>query len=344
MPDVLLTVGGRRYAGWQTVRIRRGIEQIAGAFELTVSERWPGRKTPWPIRPGDACTMAADGTTVITGHVDDVLPGFDATSHSLRVTGRDATGELVDCSAVHPSGTWEARTLLQIAGELCQPFGIPVSGPDGKPFRRFSLQQGETVHEAIERLCRFRGLLPVSDGQGGLVLTTAGTERVPVRLVQDENILAASGRLSNRDRFSRYTVKGQMSGDDFTEPEQHAAPSATVDDPGVMRYRPLIVIAEGPGDSGQLKDRARWEAAVRRGRSSLVALTVQGWSHPGGLWQPNTRVIVTSPWLQMDAEMLIVAVTLVLDEQGTRTELEVCKPEAFKRLALPEPDGGDDLW
>ena len=53
MPEVILTVGGRQYGGWKSVDIRRGIEQIAGSFELSVTERWAGQDQMRPIRQGD---------------------------------------------------------------------------------------------------------------------------------------------------------------------------------------------------------------------------------------------------------------------------------------------------
>ena len=61
---------------------------------------------------------------------------------------------------------------------------------------------------------------------------------------------------------------------------------------------------------------------------------MQGWAANGALWQPNTRVKVTSPLLWLDdAEMLIVGCTYSLDNwSGTLTELAIARPDAFELL------------
>jgi prophage tail gpP-like protein len=340
MPNVVLSVGGRDYSGWTGVRIQRGIEQLCGQFSLTLTERWQGQDTPRPVAPGDACTVAADGQVVITGYIDDVLPQFDAQNHLLHVSGRDATGDLVDCSAANAPGRWENRTLLQIAEEICRPFGIRATAAAdvGPRFRAFAIQPGESAFEVIDRLCRFRGVLATSDGAGGLVFTGPGEVRVPVRIVQGENMLAGFGAYSIRERYSSYTVKGSDSGFNESTPEQNASPVGAAEDPNVPRYRPLILIAEGSADAAKLKARAVWEAAVRRGRSRRATVAVQGWSHPGGVWAPNTRVSIDSSFLGIEGDMLIAGVTLTHDESGTRAELEVCAPEAFAALAISEDE------
>jgi prophage tail gpP-like protein len=69
------------------------------------------------------------------------------------------------------------------------------------------------------------------------------------------------------------------------------------------------------------------------GRGSRATITVQGWSHAAGLWQPNQLVRVTSALLDVDDDLIVAGVTLTLDEKGTLAELSVCRAEAFDVLA-----------
>jgi prophage tail gpP-like protein len=342
MPDVVLSVGGKRYAGWKEVEIRRGIEQVAGTFELSVTDRWSGTEQAWPIKHGDPCTVTADGQVLITGYVDDVLPFFDAGQHGVTVVGRDKTGDLVDCSAIVKSGEWRGRTLFQIAKEIAAPFGIQVidQAQASVPFKSAALQEGETAWEALERAARMRGVLLISDAQGALVITRAGTQRISTALVQGENILAARGTFSLRDRYSEYICKGQDVGFDTSTPEQNAQVKAQAQDRNVRRYRPLIIVAEDIANARGLKDRALWEAAVRMGRSSRPQITVQGWQHAAGLWLPNRLVPVDCPYLYLAGDMLTVAVTYRINDNGTVAAIELCRPEAFKLLPVPETDDG----
>jgi prophage tail gpP-like protein len=267
--DVTLKVNGSDYRGWKNIEVSIGLEQIAGSFRLTASDRWHGQEKAWPILAGNKCTVLIGETTVITGYVDEANPGYDAFSHSLNVSGRDATGDLVDCSAIYKTGQWSGVNLLKIAKDLCGPFGISVKADAdvGKAFPKFALQDGETVFEAIERAAKQRGVLLLSDGRGGLVLTRAAQSRIDAALVKGENIEQGSGTFSHKERFSQYIIKGQSpGGDGYSDPAHHAQLKAQNTDDSVTRYRPLIVYAE-QGDGSTYADRAVWERNVRAGRS-----------------------------------------------------------------------------
>jgi len=327
-----LKVDGAFYGGWTSLRVSRSIEQMAGTFELEVTEHWPGQPLAAPIRPGHACQVLLDGTPVITGYIDTVEPSYDANSHTVRVTGRDQTGDLVDCSAVHKGGQWHNVGIATLARDLIAPFGIKlvIETDTGAAFSGHKIEPGETVFECLERAARMRALLLISNPLGDLVITRAGRSLVPVQLEEGQNIKSARGEFSWKDRFSTYTVKGQDKGTDEWYAENAAHPSATVRDSAITRYRPLVVLAEEHGHGATLRDRAEWEKNVRMGRGNRGSITVQGWRHAGGdLWQPNSLVRVRSPLLWLDADMLIVGCTWTLDERGTHTELTIARREAF---------------
>jgi len=331
-----LKVDGVYYGGWKTARITRSIEQLAATFELEITDRWPGQLAPLPIKPGQKCEMFLDGERVVTGYIHTTSPDYDANRHAIRVAGIDKTGDLVDCSAIHKSGQWNNVKLDTLASDLIKPFGIKlvVAADVGKPFASWNIQEGETVFECLERAARMRALLLTSNPAGDLVITRASGDLIEHGLVEGQNIKAARGDFSWKDRFSRYTVKGQgrLGADGDTE---HSAPSGLVVDAVISRHRPLVVLAESHSENATLRDRAEWERNVRRGRGARGSVTVQGWRHAGGgLWQPNMLVPVTSPWLWLESTpMLVVACTWTLDDSGgTLTELAISRPDAFQLL------------
>jgi prophage tail gpP-like protein len=336
--DVTLQVEGVNYRGWKSIEISIGLEQIAGSFKLTVSDRWHGQNQAWPILPGSECTVTIGDTTVITGYVNETNPEYDHKSHGLTVNGRDATGDLVDCSAIYKSGQWSGVNILRIAKDLCSPFGIDVDTDVdvGKKFAKFALQEGETVFEALERAARQRGLLLLSDGIGGLLITRAAESKIDAALIKGKNVERASGTFSHKDRFSEYIIKGQSPGGDvFAEAAHHAQLKAKSEDETVTRYRPLIVYAE-QGDGTTYKDRAVWERNVRAGRSARLDYTVTGWEYKSGsLWLPNRIVPVRDDYIGADMDMLIVRCTYLLDDSGSKTRLELCRREAFDLVNLP---------
>lgn len=343
MPDrVNLSVDGAIHAGWTSVSINRSMENIAGTFSLSLSDRWPGSAGSRPIRPGSLCTLSIGDDVVITGHVDDVSPSFDSTSHSISITGRDATGDLVDCSAANEPGEWTERSLLQIIEALCKPFGITARAAIyvGKKILTFRINEGETAFEAIELACRMRGVLSVSDGQGGLILTRASEAvRITNNLTSGKagNIISGSGKSSWKDRYSEITVKGQQRGTDNTSGADNAEPYASTTDPNITRYRPLIVLAEDQGDAATFKERALWEASVRRARGRTATVTVQGWrGEDGSLWQPMSITNIEAPEIGLNGEMLITAVDFTLSARGSLTSLSLSPPKAFELIAVPQ--------
>lgn len=341
-PDLRLKVDGTLYGGWQDIRIRRSIEQIAGTFELSVTERWSGQGTPRPIRPGAECQVLIDGKPVITGYVDDVNISYDANSHTVSVSGRDKTGDLVDCTAIHFQ--FPNFTILDAAQRLCKPFGITVSADTdvGGKFSTYTKNIGDSVFAALDGAAKIRGVKLLSDGNSGLVIARAGTVRLPALLATGDNILACSASFSHKDRFSEYTVTSQQELDDSALFAKGLLLKATSEDPIITRYRPLTVIADKLNDLKSTQERADYERNVRYAKSQQFQYSVQGWKYDeANLWPINSLVAVKDDFLGLDADLLITGVDLLLNDSGTRTELTLMPREGFDLLPLPE-DG--DTW
>lgn len=337
--SVELLVSGRLYGGWTRLAIQRSIEQVAGGFALDLTRRWPGADLPVGIVAGLACQVRIGGEPLITGYIDTVETDLAAERASLRVEGRDKTGDLVDCSALHKTGAWRGATLHQIASDIAAPFGIRVNlDADVKePFKRFALDDGERAFDAIERAARLRGVLVTSNETGDLVLTRASTAHSGVTLKEGLNLKAISATHSWRERHSVVQVKAQVPGDDDENGTQAAHLKASAPDAGINRYRPLVVMAEHGTSSAGLADRARWETQIRLGRGQRGRATVVGWrtdgnGFEGALWRPNTLVTIDSPTLNLYGDMLIVGCDWGLSNEGTFTDLTFARPEAFELL------------
>ncbi|MCH3877433.1 hypothetical protein LZC34_09770, partial [Campylobacter jejuni] len=54
---ITLVVGGQAYGGWKSLEVERGIEQLAGEFQLTLTHRWPGEEAPIGLREGLPCEV-----------------------------------------------------------------------------------------------------------------------------------------------------------------------------------------------------------------------------------------------------------------------------------------------
>lgn len=337
--DVTLVVDGRVHTGWTGINIRRSLDAMTGSFNLSLTSRETTDAGLRFVRALAPCAVSCDGETLISGSVDRVSIALSGQDHSIEVAGRDRAADLVDCSAIAQPGSWKNTRLETIVGDLVKPFGVTVrfTAPSGPAIRRFALQQGETVQAAIERLCRFRALVAWSQPDGSLTIGNPAAGTPVGRLVEGEHFEELAIDHDVAERFSRYLVKGQSSGDDQASGKTVSQLNAQATDPAIDRYRPLIIIAEEQSDTAALGTRAQWEANVRAARAQTFRGTVPGWRDPAGkLWRPDTQVQIVAPSLDVDMVMLVVAAEMVRDDSGTRTLLELQRPEAWSQLPVPE--------
>lgn len=335
-----LRIGANRYEGWTEISVTHSIEQAASGFELSLTDRWAINQTPRQVHPDDACLLSLNGQPLINGFIDAARPDYDARQRRLRVSGRAKTCDLVDCSLPIEGGQFKGQSLVQLAKAFGAPFGIEVintvaeaNQPVGGDWQ---VEPGETGFESLERAARFARCLLTCDPAGRLVITRAGSDVLPVHLRQGELILEAEGSYDHRDRFSEYRIMGDAtSGGDFDALDGEAVTQnlGQARDPGVRRYRPLVLIGEDNLDNHKAGLRADWEMRRRRARAQTVEVTVQGWNLPDStrLWPINHQVPVTCPWLGLSNQLLLItAVTFTQNDQGTRSRLSLMPREGFE--------------
>lgn len=345
MPRIGLKVNGAEYRGWESASVTLGIEALAGSFDLSVSDRWSKEK-PWPILEGDQVSVELEGQQVIVGFVDNRNLGFDANSRSFGVTGRDVTGDLVDCSAVPTSWQFNGVPLDALIRSLCEPFGIPVAVigdlqlPD--PPVTFAINPGDKVSACIERVTRLGGFLAYSDGRGGLILSRAGSARMSTALIEGVNLKSANASFNASARFRRYIVTAQTSGSEFANGDQAAFIQGEATDPNIRESRTLLIRAESSQSPASAANRAQWEAAIRAARGGSLECEVNGWTtRDGNLWPLNKVIHVKAPKIAIDDDFLISATTFAVSPQnGTTTRLSLRRPSAF----TPQPETPVDPW
>ena len=330
-----LTTGGYEYSGWEAVSVTRTLEEACSSFSLALTEDVDAAGDAIRPRPGDECTIDIGSSRVVTGYVDAVTMAHDGTSHTLEVTGRSKTQDLVDCSIVTEPFQYRNRTMTDIATVLAAPYHVTVTDEEGieNTIPRFVCETGETPFDAIERLARDQAVLVTDNEYGELVLTTVGQLELPP-LAHPGNILSARLTADASQRYSHYTVKAQTVGDDDNFADVVAGIDALIEDDDLRRYRALVIRGERAMSAAAAKKRAVWEAVTRAGRSAQVEIAVQGWRGPDNvLWEVNGLTWVTDAVIGVDAVLLTIAVTYSYDSSGQRTTMLLAPPGAY----LPEP-------
>lgn len=334
--ELTLLIGQHKIAGWQSVRVTRGIERCPSDFDISLTERFPGQAAAVVVQPGDACQVFIGADLVITGYVDKFIASIASGQHQLRVTGRGKAQDLVDCSAEWPGGQVPNSTALEIARKLAAVYGITVNGLSGKLIKQFNIMFGETAFDIIERICRYSQLLVYDEPDGNIVLTQVGTTRAASGFVEGINVEQAQAVFAMDQRFSEYDTS-VMSMALLNDLGVANYIQFKAYDPAVPRHRLRYLIVESGDEAGfpVSKARGEWEAARRAGRGNHLTVTTDGWRDSSGiLWTPNTLAPLQIPSCKIvKQEWIIADVTYQMDDNGRHATLTVMPPAAFS----PQP-------
>ncbi|MFM0270094.1 Mu P family protein [Paraburkholderia aspalathi] len=336
--DLILIAGAQAISGWTDVRVTRGIERCPSDFNLGLTEAFPGETEEVIVQAGDPFELHIGSDRVITGYIDEYVPEYDADSHSIAAAGRGKCQDLIDCSAVWPSGQISGTSALDVASKLAAHYGISVTCDiEGlPPIPQFNIFIGESAYDIIERISRYSQLLVYDTPDGNLLLTQARQIQHVGGIAEGINAQHARVRYSASQRFSKYTVFTQ-SVETFNDAGVGANVIVSVEDVGVRRTRERYIVAEAvQGYADLAKRRAVWEMNRRIARAAEITVTTDSWRDGAGtLWTPNTLVPVTLPKLKIVNEVwLLGEVTYIRnEEEGTIAELTIMRPEAY----LPEP-------
>ena len=361
--QIYIDANGKTFTGWLESTIERSLENLAGTFTIPVSQ--DPTQPPSVVR-GDAVVVRIGSTVLVTGYVLATGGAVSRSDSGLSITGRDRTGDLVSCSAIHQGGMWASSSIKKIAADLCKPFGIDVvvaPGTDlGAAITGFKLEHGETVANALARAARLRGVLVTTDGKGKLLITKAGKTRFEGAVVVGENVIKVDDIGSDAERYSHYIAVGQGGGVGALKilsvnatATANPSPAGTtgttaskggnrknpghktvVVDPEVRRYLPLIVKAEGHSSPAELEQLATHTMRVKRGHSVGFKYLIEGWTWRGKPWPVNARVAVYDRANGFDGqEMLICSVkSSVTRDKGDTTELLLRPIDAYDTLPI----------
>lgn len=338
MSDIIsIEVDGQEYSGWTELSMRRSIEALCGSFEFSSMNRWAINGERWELFPGSECRIRIGDEELAHAYIDGVSVDISGDNHILKVSGRDKTADLVDCSAPSSPSSYRNMDLLTLAKELCRPFGISVSASSAGPkFSVFRVQSGETVFEALNKAAKRRAMLLTTGRVGNLVITNTGSTRAHDSLVIGDNVLRATGIYDYANRYGAYMIKSadRTVGKGWNAQTISIFAEATDDD--IFRHRPLIIRGDGVQTTKDAQNQVRWEAWMRAAKAVRASAVVRGMRQSNGsLWEVNTLVWVDFPQMLIAGDMLISSIEYQQNSGGTLTTMELTRPDAY--AAEPAP-------
>lgn len=331
-----LTVKGQRLTGWQRVSVTRSLESVPASFDIQVTEKYPDTAQV-DARAGDPCTVQIGSDLVLTGYVDRYVATISGADHTIRISGRSKSEDLVDCAAMvevsdMPGGQIMGGTALTIAQTLAGHYNVGVRSlvDDLEQVPQFNVDLGETCWEVIQRVNRFSKVVAYDMPDGTVVLARAGSETMASGFALGVNMESAEVTFSMDQRFSIYEAHFLSSMVMGNEWGPGGAPIIT--DPGVPRFRKRYVISE-QSQLGQslAKDRAEWERNNRMGHGAILAFSTDSWRDKDGkLYAPNHKAPIKADLLKLVTDDWIIAtVSYRRDENGQHADITMMDPIAF---------------
>lgn len=350
------------YTGWESVSMSRAITSLCGSFEVTLADEDDGKD--WRLVAKKNCVIKLGGEKLLTGFIDSVEFSVEESSHQVTLKGRDLTADLVDCAVIADKkgnpffGTIKNSDLREIIQKLTTPYGTLVNflQEPGDKFTRFAIQRGETAFEALDRACKLRGVIAITNPDGNLIVTSSGQGRSSDILRWKVNVLSAKGTYDYTNRFTHYRVEAQAAGTEGTPVGDTWRGTTNIfgahTDIDAPRYRPTIIGADAEATKVSCKKRAAAEALYRAANSQTFEVSVAGWhQNDGTVWRENRLVNVDIPPLYVKEELLIVGIDYRLDgQEGAKTAFKLYRKDAFDAnlaidaLQVKDPPGTRLGW
>lgn len=347
---ITIAVDGVEFGDFESAGVRRAVDELVGGFQFSASIRSGNQ---YPIRAGQSCKVFVSGVKQINGFVEGVDVSYGEGSHTITMTGRDKSADLVD-STVGPNVDLKGPiTLAGICKTTIAAMGLDIKIIDQttglEPFEKTEIASPEIDKSGfafLDSFARQRQAFLTSDGAGNLVITRAGetTSVTGLKNVvggQFNNIKTSSSSNDVSTRFNLYQVQAQLNVSAFDEDVTAADisnQSGTALDGDIRSSRRLFFQAEESADGLIAKQRAIWESNIRRARSSKYSATVAGFTQENGaLWGINQLVTINDDFADIRAKMLIWSVEFSYSTQNGSTTSLVCVPPDALRLIAEEP-------
>lgn len=358
---ITLEVNGIKYDGFTDISVTRNIETISGSFNFSATSN---DITSFPIAAGDACRVWIGNTSVINGYVEVIRVAYNATSHSISITGRDRTCDIIDSTIVGVK-EFQGMTLTAVIQKVLANHGLSdiqvineagnvetgqpsVTADSSDPFTDSDPAASpinQTLFEFIESYARKRQVLLTTDGDGNIVLARSATGAASINLEniingQFNNIKSASVNYDFTKRFYKYTLQSQQNpgatgisfGADVSY-ENVAVQTGFALDSDIRTSRITEVISETSDSTVNLTRLAIWTKNLTRARSTEYECVVQGYHYDEAktqIWKPNILVKVVDDFANINATLLIKSVEYGLSvDAGSTTTITLVDADSY---------------
>jgi len=336
---VRVVIEGKELSNFRDgVTIDMGADQIADGFSITCPWNPDNATLRRLFRPfGYQPVQIYLGDDIqLSGTVDKVTPGLNASGRIVTIEGRSKPGILCDCS-IDDETENSGLALSDIARKYAKPFGVQVRVDCPElmlPIPETRAEYGQTVGDYLNSLASPRNILLNSSFDGKLVISSGASHLTKTPSAELEEgrhpLLSVGASYDGSKRFSRYKVASQFAAEDIL---------GSASDSGVAIFRPRCLSAkETDTDPSETAARARADALAQ---ALAIPASVAGWRRPdGGRWAERQVVNLKAPsaMLYDKTAWLINHATMTLSVgDGLVTSLSLVPRELYAGVQPKEP-------
>ena len=311
-----------------------------------------------PFKGGETCTILIDDEKVLTGTIEVVSVVYTDIEHTVTISGRDKTADLLDSTLDSIDDIRTDELTLEILIErIIDHLELDLKVIDEvnpKPFNSAedleAPEPGENAFKFIEKYARKRQVLLTSNSDGNIVITTNSGQTAEgaiqhIIAATDNNVMASEFSYDITGRYNVYKMFSELNpvalnaaGD--TDLASVVNQSNSIIDNEVNKGRQLILISEISYSDGECKNRATWEANIRKARGLFYSATVPGFrvdGTSGNLWQINRLYQIVDDFVGKRESMLCNSVRFSLDvDEGRITTLGFVGQKAYTQFIEPD--------
>lgn len=350
-----LEVNGVEYTNFTRATATIALDSLANDFSF---EAVMPAGQQLPFKGGERCRVVVDGVLQVTGWIESINGSCSADEHTISISGRDRTSDLIDSDIDVMDDIRAPVSLQQLIARVVAHIGSDLLVVDNAKPAAFNVAEdiaapspGDNAFAFVEGYAQKRQVLLTSNADGDVVITKSQPTQSKGVLQNavggiNNNIISSAWSFTGTDLFNKYVQRGQLDpvALDFGDAESSdgvVSQYGFSSDSSVRKGRQRVDVAEKGFSTEQLKTRASWSKKIRKSRSVAYACTVQGFRNSGGqLWAVNTLVPVYDEFADIDRLLLLNSITFAQDGQGSVSSLGFVEAYAYAlQTSEPRPVG-----
>src|SRR4051794_1118144 len=213
----ILIVGGQMFEDWESVFVQHRWQEGWPTFRFTASERanLPADWMKAQFKPGTRCQIVLGGQLAITGIILQRQVSYDATQHSVQLSGvgEQWAGASSTIDSANGNNNFDGLNIEGVFNKATAPYGLKVKvigKPDTTLFDALQSHPGELVFDFLDRASRMAMARVGSDHLGNLLLIADHSNPIVQSLVEGENILKMQCVFSNEMMSTLFKVPAQQ--------------------------------------------------------------------------------------------------------------------------------------